>query len=187
MEEIVITGSRIKRMDLNSGGPVTILDAPQIAATGVTSLEVSCQVRCSQGMLELTMPASEKSMLRQAAPNGTAGLQTCRVNAPSSVPLARTSAIVIVLLASASPVLTVIALTQTLAEGPNINMPNAEQNPYNHLSNRRATQPSQPKSAAAGMRTQRLTICCECFAFHKALRGGVGQPTDSRNGLLSSD
>ena len=43
IEEIVITGSRIKRTDLTSVGPVTILDAPQIAATGVTSLEVLLQ------------------------------------------------------------------------------------------------------------------------------------------------
>ena len=43
IEEVVVTGSRIRRTDLNSVGPVTILDAPQIAATGVTSLEVLLQ------------------------------------------------------------------------------------------------------------------------------------------------
>ena len=43
VEEIVITGSRIKRMDLTSVGPVTVLSAPEIAATGVTSLEVLLQ------------------------------------------------------------------------------------------------------------------------------------------------
>ncbi len=43
IEEIIITGSRIKRADLTSVGPMTILSAPQIAATGVTSLEVLLQ------------------------------------------------------------------------------------------------------------------------------------------------
>ena len=43
IEEIIITGSRIKRADLTSVGPMTIFTAPQIAATGVTSLEVLLQ------------------------------------------------------------------------------------------------------------------------------------------------
>lgn len=43
VEEIIVTGSRIARKDLNSVGPVTILSAPEIAATGVTSLEVLLQ------------------------------------------------------------------------------------------------------------------------------------------------
>ena len=43
LEEVVVTGSRIARDDLNSVGPVTIMTAPEIAATGVTSLEVLLQ------------------------------------------------------------------------------------------------------------------------------------------------
>lgn len=43
MEEVVVTGSHIARDDLNSVGPVTIMTAPEIAATGVTSLEVLLQ------------------------------------------------------------------------------------------------------------------------------------------------
>lgn len=43
VEEVVVTGSRIARKDLNSLGPVTIIGAPEIAATGVTSLEVLLQ------------------------------------------------------------------------------------------------------------------------------------------------
>ena len=43
VEEVVVTGSRIARDDLTSVGPVTIITAPQIAATGVTSLEVLLQ------------------------------------------------------------------------------------------------------------------------------------------------
>ncbi len=42
-EEVVVTGSRLARKDLNSVGPVTIISAPEIAATGVTSLEVLLQ------------------------------------------------------------------------------------------------------------------------------------------------
>ncbi len=43
IEEVVVTGSRIARRDLTSVGPVTIITAPEIAATGVTSLEVLLQ------------------------------------------------------------------------------------------------------------------------------------------------
>ncbi len=43
LEEVVVTGSRIARKDLTSVGPVTIITAPEIAATGVTSLEVLLQ------------------------------------------------------------------------------------------------------------------------------------------------
>lgn len=43
IEEVVVTGSHIARGDLNSVGPVTIMTAPEIAATGVTSLEVLLQ------------------------------------------------------------------------------------------------------------------------------------------------
>ena len=42
-EEVVVTGSRLARKDLNSVGPVTIISAPEIAATGVTSLEMLLQ------------------------------------------------------------------------------------------------------------------------------------------------
>jgi iron complex outermembrane recepter protein len=49
LEEVVVTGSRIKRKDLTSVGPVTIMDAPEIAATGVTSLEVLLQRLPSAG------------------------------------------------------------------------------------------------------------------------------------------
>jgi len=43
IEEVTVTGSRLVRRDLNSVGPVTIITAPEIAATGVTSLEVLLQ------------------------------------------------------------------------------------------------------------------------------------------------
>ncbi len=43
IDEVVVTGSHIARGDLNSVGPVTIMTAPEIAATGVTSLEVLLQ------------------------------------------------------------------------------------------------------------------------------------------------
>lgn len=43
MDEVTVTGSRIRRQDLQAVGPVTILDAAAIAATGVTSTEVLLQ------------------------------------------------------------------------------------------------------------------------------------------------
>ena len=43
VEEVVVTGSRIARRDLSSVGPTTVIGAPEIAATGVTSLEVLLQ------------------------------------------------------------------------------------------------------------------------------------------------
>ncbi len=43
IEEITVTGSRIARKDLSSVGPITIIGAPEIAATGITSLEVLLQ------------------------------------------------------------------------------------------------------------------------------------------------
>jgi len=42
-EEVVVTGSRIKRKDLTGVGPVTVLSEAAIEATGVTSLEVLLQ------------------------------------------------------------------------------------------------------------------------------------------------
>ncbi len=38
LEEIVVTGSRIKRADLDSANPVTILDRTDILAAGVTDV-----------------------------------------------------------------------------------------------------------------------------------------------------
>ena len=43
VEEITVTGSRIKRQDLEAVGPVTVFDAQTIAATGVTSTETLLQ------------------------------------------------------------------------------------------------------------------------------------------------
>ncbi len=43
LEEIQVTGSRIKRQDLEGVGPVTVFDAQAIAATGVTSTETLLQ------------------------------------------------------------------------------------------------------------------------------------------------
>jgi outer membrane receptor protein involved in Fe transport len=43
LEEIQVTGSRIKRTDLEAVGPVTVFDAQDIAVTGVTSTETLLQ------------------------------------------------------------------------------------------------------------------------------------------------
>lgn len=43
VEEVTVTGSRIKRQDLESVGPVTVLDATDIAARGVVSTEALLQ------------------------------------------------------------------------------------------------------------------------------------------------
>lgn len=43
MQEVTVTGSRIKRQDLEGVGPVAVLDAEYIAATGVTSTEILLQ------------------------------------------------------------------------------------------------------------------------------------------------
>ncbi|MGE0031348.1 MAG: TonB-dependent receptor [Steroidobacteraceae bacterium] len=43
VEEVVVTGSRIKRQDLDSVGPVTVLSSSDIEARGVTSTEILLQ------------------------------------------------------------------------------------------------------------------------------------------------
>ncbi len=43
IEEIIVTGSRIQRANIDSVGPVTVLTEADIAATGITSLEVLLQ------------------------------------------------------------------------------------------------------------------------------------------------
>ena len=43
IEEVQVTGSRIKRADLEAVGPVTVFDAQDIAASGVTSTETLLQ------------------------------------------------------------------------------------------------------------------------------------------------
>jgi iron complex outermembrane receptor protein len=43
LEEIQVTGSRIKRQDLEGVGPVTVFSAADIEATGVTSTETLLQ------------------------------------------------------------------------------------------------------------------------------------------------
>lgn len=43
VENVVVTGSRIKRQDLKSVGPVTVLNASDIAARGITSTDVLLQ------------------------------------------------------------------------------------------------------------------------------------------------
>ena len=42
-EEVVVTGSRIKRRDLTGVGPVTVLDRQSIQNTGITSMETLLQ------------------------------------------------------------------------------------------------------------------------------------------------
>lgn len=43
VEEVVVTGSRIQRQDLDSVGPVTVISAEDIAARGITSTETLLQ------------------------------------------------------------------------------------------------------------------------------------------------
>ena len=43
LEEVQVTGSRIKRQDLEAVGPVTVFDSAVIAATGITSTETLLQ------------------------------------------------------------------------------------------------------------------------------------------------
>jgi len=43
LEEVEVTGSRIRRQDLEGVGPVTVFDAQDIAATGITSTETLLQ------------------------------------------------------------------------------------------------------------------------------------------------
>jgi iron complex outermembrane recepter protein len=43
IEEIAVTGTRIKRADIDGVGPVTVINEAQIEATGITSLEVLLQ------------------------------------------------------------------------------------------------------------------------------------------------
>src|SRR6185436_5773925 len=43
LSEVTVTGSRIRRQDLDGVGPVTVLDSEAIAATGATSAEVLLQ------------------------------------------------------------------------------------------------------------------------------------------------
>ncbi|GMU68354.1 MAG: hypothetical protein AMXMBFR37_06870 [Steroidobacteraceae bacterium] len=43
LEEVVMVGTRIKRQDVNSVGPVTVMTSEDIAATGVTSTETLLQ------------------------------------------------------------------------------------------------------------------------------------------------
>ena len=49
MEEVLITGSRIKRADIDSASPVTILDRDTMVATGLTDVgkigRASCRER----------------------------------------------------------------------------------------------------------------------------------------------
>ena len=42
-ETVTVTGSRIKRKDLTSVGPVTVLDSVQIEQTGISNLETLLQ------------------------------------------------------------------------------------------------------------------------------------------------
>ena len=42
-EEVVVTGSRIQRQDLDGVGPVTVISADDIAARGITSTETLLQ------------------------------------------------------------------------------------------------------------------------------------------------
>ncbi|GAA5524085.1 vitamin B12 transporter BtuB [Microbulbifer aestuariivivens] len=52
VEEVVVTGSRIQRVDLESALPIQVLDADDIAATGVTSApELMSKLTSMQGMV----------------------------------------------------------------------------------------------------------------------------------------
>jgi outer membrane cobalamin receptor len=63
IEEITVTGSRIKRADLDSASPVTVLDRQEILATGVTDI----------GKLLQRMPSMSGFALATTTNNGGDG------------------------------------------------------------------------------------------------------------------
>ena len=63
IEEITVTGSRIKRADLDSASPVTVLDRQEILATGVTDI----------GMLLKRMPSMSGFAIGTTTNNGGNG------------------------------------------------------------------------------------------------------------------
>ena len=63
IEEITVTGSRIKRADLDSASPVTVLDRNDILATGVTDI----------GMLLKRMPSMSGFAIGTTTNNGGDG------------------------------------------------------------------------------------------------------------------
>mgnify|MGYP000106067811 CR=1 FL=1 len=68
VERIAVTGSRIKRADMENASPVTVIDASDIAATGATSIDAVLQ----------TMTASGGAMTNPGVNNGSGG--NARVN-----------------------------------------------------------------------------------------------------------
>lgn len=68
VERIQVTGSRIKRSDMESASPVTVIDASAIAATGATSID---------GVLQ-TLTAAGGAMTNPGINNGSGG--NSRVN-----------------------------------------------------------------------------------------------------------
>jgi len=68
VERIAVTGSRIKRADMENASPVTVIDASAIAASGATSIDAVLQ----------TMTASGGAMTNPGVNNGSGG--NARVN-----------------------------------------------------------------------------------------------------------
>ena len=68
VERIAVTGSRIKRADMENASPVTVIDASDIAATGATSIDAVLQ----------SMTASGGAMTNPGVNNGSGG--NARVN-----------------------------------------------------------------------------------------------------------
>ena len=63
VEEVIVTGSRIRRADIDSASPVTILDRDDILATGITDV----------GSLIQSMPAMSGSPIGTTTNNGGNG------------------------------------------------------------------------------------------------------------------
>ena len=63
IEEVIVTGSRIRRADIDSASPVTVIDRDEILAAGITDV----------GQLIQKMPAMSGSPIGTATNNGGNG------------------------------------------------------------------------------------------------------------------
>lgn len=70
LEEIIVTGSRTKRADLDSASPVTVLDREAIMAQGVTGV----------GNLIQRMPSMSATPLETTTNNGNTGTGTVPID-----------------------------------------------------------------------------------------------------------
>ena len=72
LEEVIVTGSRIKRSEANSASPMTIIEAESIFDSGIANVEDILQEMTASAGPAVLLPSVLEDRSRESEPSNTA-------------------------------------------------------------------------------------------------------------------